>query len=176
MLLNPHNKALQRTKNSLLFSFLNILTNNFLPLNEALECKGVLVQDNIKQFDEVAAIIFSHLYDQFPSPSGMEMHKLVGGKIDTDNLYICPKTNFSKHVVNWLTEEGFIKSSGGNFAMYNQCVLTAKGLDALNATPESLGGKETVISKLKSGLATGSSEVIKSAISASVKALVAQAL
>ena len=38
------NKALQRTKNSWLFSFLNIIASNFLPLNEALGIQGVFMQ------------------------------------------------------------------------------------------------------------------------------------
>ena len=129
------------------------------------------MQDNIKQFNEVSAIIFNYLYDNFPKPVSMKMHELVGGEIDTDELYVCKKTEFARDVVNWLREEGFIKAGGGNFAFYSQCILTAQGLDALNSVPASLGGKESIISKIKSGIASGSSEAIKAAIAASVQTL-----
>ncbi|WP_028863976.1 hypothetical protein [Psychromonas aquimarina] len=134
------------------------------------------MQNNINQFNEVAATIFAYLHDHFPKPVGMKMHELVGGEINSDEMSMCPKTDFAKDVVNWLTDEGYIKSSGGNFALYSQCVLTSKGLDALNSTPDSLGGKATTISKIKDGLATGSSEVIKAAIGATVKSIVSHAL
>lgn len=132
-----------------------------------------MVHDNIGQFNEVTATIFAYLYDQFPKPAPMEMHKLVDGKIDEYEMTTCPKTAFARDVVNWLVKEEFIRANGGNFAKYSQCVLTAKGLDALSSTPTSLGGSETVISKLKSGLASGSREALKAAIGASVKSIIA---
>jgi len=134
------------------------------------------MSDNMNQFNEVAATIFTHLYDNFPKPVGIKMHELIGGEINPDEMYICPKTDFASDVMKWITDEGYIKSSGGNFALYSQCVLTSKGLDALNSTPKSLGGKETTIMKLKSGLKTGSSEVIKAAIGATVKSVISNAL
>jgi len=103
----------------------------------------------------------------------MTMHELVDGVINEYEVTICPKTAFARYVVNWLVKEEFIKANGGSFAMYSQCVLTAKGLDALSSTPTSLGGSETVISKLKAGLASGSTEALKAAIAASVKSFIA---
>jgi hypothetical protein len=129
------------------------------------------VQENIKVFNEHTAIILSHLYDKFPKPSAMELHKLVDGEIIPDEMYVCEKTDFANCAVKWLADEGFIKVSGGNFGVYHQCILTSKGLSALSSVPDSLGGKDTVISKIKAGLASGSTELMKSAVGASVTIL-----
>ncbi|EGQ9138199.1 MULTISPECIES: hypothetical protein [Vibrio harveyi group] len=134
------------------------------------------MSDNMTSFDRDVAKIFDYLYDNFPRPVHMNVNEIVGGTVDTDDMYVCPKTEFAAYCVDWLVSEGFIKASGGNFAMYNQCVLTAKGLDALNSMPTSLGGKESVISKIKSGLASGSTEALKVAIGESVKAIAESAL
>jgi len=132
--------------------------------------------ENIDQFNDYCAKILSHLYDKFPSPTAIQTHILVGGEIDEYELKVCPKTTFGSDTVRWLRNEGFIVAEGGNFGTYHGCYLTAKGLSALNATPESLAPGETVIAKLKKGLATGSSEVTKSAIGAFVTSVMSGVL
>lgn len=125
----------------------------------------------MEQFNEVAAQIFQYLYERFPTPSAIHTHLLVGGSVDEYELTMCAKSQFACDVVDWLVREKFINASGGNLGTYHQCFLTAKGLAALNETPASLGGKESVIEKIKKGLSSGSKEALNAAIGAGIAAL-----
>ncbi|HAG3149662.1 TPA: hypothetical protein G8O65_003923 [Salmonella enterica] len=82
---------------------------------------------NIERFNEIVGEIFGRLYESFPV------------KIDIKAIDIVRQNElaFFLDTVDWLKNSGYligVRSSGG----IHNAVLTAKGLEVLNATPGSL--------------------------------------
>ncbi len=82
---------------------------------------------NIERFNEIVGEIFGRLYESFPV------------KIDIKAVDIVRQNEltFFLDTVDWLKNSGYLigaRSSGG----IHNAVLTAKGLEVLNATPGSL--------------------------------------
>ena len=97
---------------------------------------------NISEFNTITGLVFSQLYGQFPvsvdldrgaiasamgASSGGSTHALQSGK---------PFTEVFAHSLNWLSQEGYIRSAGP--LPYERVTLTQKGLTVLNAVPEGL--------------------------------------
>jgi len=96
---------------------------------------------NISEFNTITGLVFSQLYGQFPvsvdldraaiesamSAASSSTHVLQSGK---------PFTEVFAHSLNWLSQEGYIRSAGP--LPYERVTLTQKGLTVLNAVPEGL--------------------------------------
>lgn len=129
------------------------------------------MQKNIEQFNEYTAIFLTDLYNHFPEPRCMKPYELVGGIIDEEELTACSKTEFSAHTFRWLEREGFVATEGcmgGNSYAFRDCVLTSKGLTALNAEVDCMKENRSVVYLLRSGLKMGATESAKAIISQSI--------
>ena len=118
---------------------------------------------NIELFDYSAGIIFSELIDEFPLPKDIKAADIVKNDIHIDEV--------NKHVAIvyytclWLKENGFVNldNSFSSQKMVSNVILTAKGLDILKQTPQSVDGK-SLGDNLKAAVQTGKDEFIKQAV------------
>ncbi|HDT5729266.1 TPA: hypothetical protein QHI28_000169 [Enterobacter roggenkampii] len=119
---------------------------------------------NIDQFDEVTGRIFADLYCSFPEPFEIQTENYEEPLVNSEDAVAEViardyQRRFVASTVSWLIESGFISvSSSTPYAFYN-AVLTAKGLECLKNTPDSLSpsaGKQ-----LNDAVRSGSFEVLK---------------
>ncbi|ERJ25864.1 hypothetical protein [Campylobacter concisus] len=118
---------------------------------------------NIELFDYYAGIIFSELIDEFPLPKDIKAADIVKNDIHIDEV--------NKHVAIvyytclWLKENGFVNldNSFSSQKMVSNVTLTAKGLEILKQTPQSIDGK-SLGDNLKAAVQTGKDEFIKQAV------------
>ena len=118
---------------------------------------------NIELFDYYAGIIFSELIDEFPLPKDIKAADIVKNDIHIDEV--------NKHVAIvyytclWLKENGFVNldNSFSSQKMVSNVILTAKGLEILKQTPQSIDGK-SLGDNLKAAVQTGKDEFIKQAV------------
>lgn len=118
---------------------------------------------NIELFDYYAGIIFSELIDEFPLPKDIKAADIVKNDIHIDEA--------NKHVAIvyytclWLKENGFVNldNSFSSQKMVSNVILTAKGLEILKQTPQSIDGK-SLGDNLKAAVQTGKDEFIKQAV------------
>ncbi|HDT6080014.1 TPA: hypothetical protein QHC28_004739 [Aeromonas veronii bv. veronii] len=98
---------------------------------------------NIEKFDDIAAETFAILYERFPLPcyiavehftEGRQAYEDIdhGGQMPTDEARLIDATFV------WLVDAGYIKGNVNRHIGIGQAVLTAKGLETLKATPDSL--------------------------------------
>lgn len=89
---------------------------------------------------------------------------------------LTPEAEFFMDTVSWLEMAGFIAIKDRGQHYFSQCVLTAKGLVALNAFPASLRGDKSYGDQMRDAAKTGAKSVLgtlaKEAISAAVGAAV----
>jgi hypothetical protein len=94
---------------------------------------------NIREFNDITAIIFSQLYISFPVPRSLspdEIALLLAIK-RTDQLESGrPFNEVFAHTLQRLIKEGYIESLG--LIPTDRCVLTTKAMAAMNVTPERL--------------------------------------
>ncbi|MFM5495225.1 hypothetical protein ACET9I_01430 [Aeromonas veronii] len=102
---------------------------------------------NIEQFDEIAGLVFARLYDSFPIPIYLDVGEYTGGKPLRISFSQFHETNSKEadmayYTISWLLESGYINAiphnSGGFWKGFSDVVLTAKGLETMKATPDSL--------------------------------------
>lgn len=118
---------------------------------------------NIELFDYYAGIIFSELIDEFPLPKDIKAADIVKNDIHINEV--------NKHVAIvyytclWLKENGFVNldNSFSSQKMVSNVTLTAKGLEILKQTPQSIDGK-SLGDNLKAAVQTGKDEFIKQAV------------
>jgi len=126
-----------------------------------------MADTNIDRFDRLTGAVFAKLYESFPmgvdldvmefsnviSP-GKEYEEVVSQALDQDEFF--------NSAVVWLRDAGFItfdRTTLDNSMAY-QCRLTAKALQVLKSTPESIGG-ETLGSCLSDAIKQGTMESLK---------------
>ncbi|WP_462379769.1 hypothetical protein [Pseudomonas sp. Marseille-QA0892] len=132
--------------------------------------------DNIEFFNRFTLALLEHLYSQFPTPTEIDT-LTIASKAMPDNVDADCISNFlcsTDDAVIFLAEEGFLTCKGTYLegGKFLQVRLTAKGLAALGSTPESLGSKEPLISRIRKALANGTKE----ATSETVRQLTQQAI
>ncbi|WP_305461524.1 hypothetical protein [Photobacterium leiognathi] len=132
------------------------------------------MSNNIDNFNEIAAKLFSLLLDQFPiriqidEVSFFEYEPITFDPIDGRIL-----TNKQEHefkmlseTIIWLSESGFIRCNGFPDEKLN-VVLTEKGLELLKLKPDVLNSNtvgDTIISLIKSGSKSASGAVLSAAL------------
>jgi len=106
---------------------------------------------NIERFDEIVGQAFARLYQSFPVPVTLQAKDFVGG----DNVYVkadfndvmtgkvadnttTPDAEFCIACLKWLVVSGYVTANDAHYSHLPSAVLTAKGLEALKATPASL--------------------------------------
>ncbi|MEL4167276.1 hypothetical protein [Pseudomonas sp. ZS001] len=105
---------------------------------------------NIERFDQACGLIFAHLFESFPQRIGFgsdvlePIFKDSSSESDDWLSRYVSKEGFFNSTMNWLIDAGYIWCAEGQNnhiqTFYTQCVLTAKALEALKATPDSLTG------------------------------------
>ena len=101
---------------------------------------------NIAEFNAVAGHIFAQLYVAFPSAVPKLDRDAIATAIGVSSSnwgnHVMPSgKNFSDllgSTIGWLKSQNYIQSYGGT--PIENVILTDKGLAALNAVPEGLGG------------------------------------
>jgi hypothetical protein len=99
---------------------------------------------NIAEFNTIVGLLFAQLYERFPIPIEHIQRQLIasgmGVSTATWETHILPSGRPFSEVLasslNWLTEEGYIRSRGPG--SYEEVALTQKALAALNAVPQGL--------------------------------------
>lgn len=119
--------------------------------------------ENIDEFNKNALKVFSILYGKFPVPVGLEFFDLseeaeqeshkMGGLSNEETIARI-------HTMYWLVDHGYIDakktSDGLLFAS-----LTPLGLKAMNSTPKSLEGKDSVGKQILSWAKDGAKKEAK---------------
>ncbi|AWH87899.1 hypothetical protein [Limnobaculum parvum] len=103
---------------------------------------------NIDRFNEIVGVILGLLYESFPLKTDLMAVDVVGKETETnyfsehDSEVILTVSDddaiFYLDTIDWLKESGYLTGQRSSDGIHN-VVLTAKGLEVLNATPESLG-------------------------------------
>ncbi|MBJ2179621.1 hypothetical protein JC795_15605 [Pseudomonas veronii] len=126
---------------------------------------------NIQKFDRLTGAIFAKLYASFPvhiSLSREDFHDILIPDEEMEGLLILEagdlrirSVDFFYSSIHWLTESGYIlhKGSTDSKPYTYHCVLSAKALEALKATPSNLGG-DTIGSKLADAAKSGTQSLL----------------
>ena len=127
---------------------------------------------NIDLFNEYVAIILSRLYERFPVRQDLPAWQISGqrnpaeyGKVLPTNKAESNKMEVAFFTVDWLVENGYVRARNGAILRFNGCVLSEKGLELLNSTPDSLQqSKETIGESLIRLLKEGSKDAAKGVV------------
>lgn len=146
---------------------------------------GDEIPENIDRFNRITIAFLSELYASFPEPLTFDPHLLgvnaSGEDFEGDQEVQQPRAfawmDAATSTINWLRDEGFIKSDGSDLEGNEiGVVLTALGLQAIGRTPEVLipqkAGKpfsEVVKEHMKGAAKDVASEAIKQLISAGIQ-------
>ena len=134
---------------------------------------------NIELFDEYAARILSRLYERFPVKCGLDAREITG-HTDADDFgaIVAPDGRASKEAeiayatIEWLAETGYLRADDAHPPYgYRSCVLSARGLELLKATPQSVRVTETLGEKLIRLVAEGSMDAAKQAVRTAIAAV-----
>lgn len=124
-----------------------------------------MAEANIMKFDRMTGAIFGFLYKSFPLKVDLVDSKFSGMLVldEEEDLIdqVINANEFFHATLDWLEFSGYIASLGwaDNDSRLSGCVLTAKGLEALKATPKQLGGA-TIGSKILEATAAGTKKVV----------------
>lgn len=121
-------------------------------------------QTNIDRFDEIAGRVFVDLYDSFPQPRSLKLEDYVKDEDPEQNFVMEwakkeARCDFVNDSVSWLKEAGFITAGKRMANCVPNAVLTAKGLECLKLTPESLSSSAG--KQLSEAAKSGSIELLK---------------
>lgn len=120
---------------------------------------------NIDTFNDLTGRILADLYLQFPLP-----HYLPAGK------YVEPAETYSEKLgmdmpskeaeffiatAEWLIRAGYLSGSVVPYSSVQDAVLTAKGLEVLNATPDSLNTGPSLGTRLADAAKEGGKETMR---------------
>lgn len=124
---------------------------------------------NIELFDEYTGRMLAELYQSFPMPVQLDIRK-VSGHINIDEFGMVldehgdpsKEADIALATLEWLIESGYLKTrdARSNYG-YGRCVLTAKGLEILKASPESLKEKKYLGDMLVTAVTSGTTDAIK---------------
>ena len=86
------------------------------------------------------------------------------------DIHIDDKT-YVEEARKWLVAEGFLRDAGSNHSAWRH-VLSAKGITALNASPEWLEGSESLGQRLRDGVASKSWDLVVATVPAMIGILI----
>lgn len=125
---------------------------------------------NMERFDQLTGAVFARLYEAFPEPVALDalpfLRDIVpeGQDFETENEQAFNAPEFFGYTVRWLTETGYLTHAEGYVDRpftFENCVLTAKGLEALKATPISIANGKSIGQSLQDAAKNGALEPIK---------------
>ncbi|MDO8772288.1 MAG: hypothetical protein Q7K57_27015 [Burkholderiaceae bacterium] len=107
------------------------------------------MSENIDEFNQAVGLIFAKLYGAFPEPIMLKVQSLDPEDIDA-NAPIEDHNHRWKvfgHTMMFLRDEGYVRFNDPPMAfdLFPLAVLTRKGLEVLNQTPESINGPRKTI-------------------------------
>lgn len=136
----------------------------------------------LDKFNVVAGLVLDEALEAFPLPAVLDAHGIVRtlpdewrtpaesrGRVMGD-IHI-DDANYVEETRKWLLDEGFLRDSVSTHSARRH-ILSAKGITALNAAPEWLGGKESLGQRLRRGVATKSWELVKATVPAMIGVLI----
>jgi len=137
---------------------------------------------NIELFDEYTGKILAELYQNFPMPIHLDNREVSGhrdineyGEVLDETGEASKNADIALYTVEWLIEAGYVHSKHGRTSQYTfaTCVLSAKGLKVLKATPDSIKQKkylgDMLVTAVKKGTADSVKEIAKLIISQGIK-------
>ena len=122
---------------------------------------------NIKRFDEVTGLVLGALYESFPVPRPLFAGSFQSDIDSRDDVVDSGTPHdveaFFFACVEWLAEAGYLRFADIQQALgYHNCVLTAKGLEALKAFPKSLSTGPSLGDKLVDATKSGTKSMLGS--------------
>lgn len=134
----------------------------------------------LDKFNVVAGLILDSALEEFPMPAILDAQGIVRlwpddwrtpvvspgrvmGDIHIDDI------TYVEEARKWLVAEGFLRDSGSNHSAWRH-VMSAKGITALNASPEWLEGKENLGQRLRRGVASKSWDLVVATVPAMIGA------
>lgn len=126
-----------------------------------------MTTSNIKRFDELTGQILGTLYESFPVPRNLLLGELIDDGYSFDEFFgtEVPNENgeFLFACIDWLSESGYLRFKDKVYATgFSDGVLTAKGLEVLKATPESLKTGPTLGDQLVDASKSGAKSLLGS--------------
>lgn len=136
---------------------------------------------NIQRFNEYTGAILASLYDHFPIRKSLLPKNFIEGGAaavmvpdDIVDERLSDEAVFFMETVRWLVEAGYVQCEKVSLDHASEATLTAKALEALNAVPESLSGKQSLGERLIGAARDGGKHLLRTvaqeAISAGLKA------
>lgn len=126
-----------------------------------------MTSTNIERFDQLTGRVFADLYAAFPIPktlSDISYANASSTEADESEQEVNPEfANLFVYTVRWLAASEYLTHSVQMMSspyVFEDCVLTAKGLEALKATPASIGGK-SLGQSLQDAAKTGAMDALK---------------
>ncbi|HAU4905299.1 TPA: hypothetical protein F3P23_00730 [Aeromonas hydrophila] len=114
---------------------------------------------NIERFDTIVVLALAELYSRFPVRQYLASSKFIvteegehidglspdaEGELFAEDPYLkdpyFKRRNFAFESLRWLVDAGYIHGTPAAYNGIENAVLTAKGLEVLKATPDSLQG------------------------------------
>ena len=124
------------------------------------------MSSNIKKFDEIAGEMLGILYENFPTPKNLIFIEMAGlDESSLDDVGRLPsEARFYKDTASWLVKAGYIWVKKDDHYYLQDAILSTKALEVLKLIPSSLTGNESIGERLAGAVKTGSTEVLKSAV------------
>ncbi|WP_175739630.1 hypothetical protein [Burkholderia ambifaria] len=132
---------------------------------------------NIEKFDLLVAKLLAHLYERFPVATGVAASDYG---VNTDDYFrfdnsvdldIAGELDFFSDTLRWLQRADYIhyvgETDGGTFS---GVVLTAKALEILKATPQSLRQSKPLGDYLVDSARSGATDALKQGVAAALSA------
>lgn len=120
---------------------------------------------NIERFNQNAAKIFSLLYESFPVPRSIDVREIdIDAELSEATGELTPAGEVAHATFIWLEGSGYITFRKNMEVLFTECVLTAKGLEVLNAIPSSLSTSQTVGEFVSKAVKAGAAESVSSAV------------
>ena len=120
---------------------------------------------NIEIFNDLTGRILAELYLNFPLPSYLEAEAFVESAMQmSEQLGMEMPTKDAEFFIatsEWLIRAGYIHGDVSRYTYVSDAVLTAKGLEVLNAIPKSLTSGPSLGEQLADAAKEGGKETIK---------------
>lgn len=131
---------------------------------------------DIERFDHYVARILGALYEEFPVKTDLDVRRLTGhARMNEDGAICAPDGRESRNAriayatIEWLVDAGYVRAQEPRFPIgFRQCVLTAEGLRALGAVPDSLPGGETVGDRIAGFVREGAADLARNLVRAAL--------
>lgn len=124
---------------------------------------------NIDLFNDFTGKILGDLYLQFPIPTYLEAKSYVEAVTEWHEKaqmdMPTKQTEIFIATTQWLVSAGYLSGTVYPYTYVQDAVLTAKGLEVLNAIPESLTGGPSIGESLANAAKEGGKETMRGLVS-----------